>query len=428
MAVAHHAGARPTRARWVVVLFGVTLAFITYVDRACIGQAAPAIRREFNLTAAQMGYVFSVFGIAYALFEIPSGWLVDRIGPRKVLMRIVVWWSFFTAATGWVWNLPSLLVTRFLFGAGEAGCFPGLAKSFSTWLPRHERPLAEGLKAASARWGAAVTPFVVVLLMQAVSWREVFVFFGAIGIVWAMFFYWWYRDNPRAHSGVNAAELALIPSAADSGHAAIPWRRFVTSRNVWLLWIQWFCHFYGFYFYITWLPTYLQQGRGLEIRSGALLAGLPLLAAGAGSLFCGLISPVMDRWTGSIARTRRVLACVAFGGAAALLLLSVQVRDPIAAMFVMSASSFIAELGGPISWTTCMDLGGPAIGSLSASMNMVGQIGGSVAPTLIGWILQWTGNNWSLAFYVSAGIYALGAVCWMFLDPVTPVDGNVGTV
>ena len=415
---------RPTRARYRVVLFAVTLAFITYVDRACIGQAAPAIRREFSLTPVQMGHVFYAFGLAYALFEIPSGWLVDWIGPRKVLMRIVIWWSFFTAATGWVWNRPSLLATRFLFGAGEAGCFPGLAKSFSTWLPQRERVLAEGLKAASARWGGAVTPYLVVMLMPFMSWRQVFMVFGALGIIWALFFYRWYRDDPRQHQGVNAAELALLREAQHtaSGHKSVPWKKFLSSRSVWLLWAQWFCHFYGFYFYITWLPTYLQQGRGMELRTGALLAGLPLLTAGAGSLFCGLIWPYAHRWTGSVSRTRRLMAYIAFGGASGMLLLSIQVKNPVWAMVAMSLSSFTAELSGPVSWTTCMDLGGRYVGSLSASMNMMGQLGGSVAPTLIGLILQWSGENWAIAFYVSAAIYFMGVFCWMFLDPTASLD------
>src|SRR5437764_8675370 len=153
---------RPTHVRYWVIVFAITLAVVTYIDRVCISFAAPAIREELHLTAKQLGWVFLIFNWSYAAFEIPGGFLGDRIGPRKVLMRIVMWWSFFTAATGWTWSFPSLLVTRFLFGVGEAGCFPNLAKCFSTWLPPHERLRAEGFKAASARWGGAVTPLVFV--------------------------------------------------------------------------------------------------------------------------------------------------------------------------------------------------------------------------------------------------------------------------
>src|SRR3984957_14573629 len=174
---------QPTHVRYRAVAFGVALSFITYIDRVAISQAAPVILKELRLTTIQMGYVFSAFGLTYALLEIPSGWLCDRIGPRKVLTRIVLWWSFFTAATGWVWNLPSLVVTRLLFGAGEAGCYPCLAKSFRTWLPPSERAMAEGIKATAARWGAAFPPYLIVWLLGYVTWRQAFSVFGAIGIV-----------------------------------------------------------------------------------------------------------------------------------------------------------------------------------------------------------------------------------------------------
>jgi MFS family permease len=417
-------GAQPTHARYRAVAFGVALAFITYIDRVAISQAAPAIARDLGLTTVQMGYVFSAFGLTYALLEIPSGWLCDRIGPRKVLTRIVLWWSFFTAATGWVWNLPSLLVTRLLFGAGEAGCFPGLAKSFSSWLPASERPMAEGIKATSARWAAAFTPYLIVRMYAYFTWRETFVVFGAIGVVWAAAFYWWYRDNPADHREVNAAELSLISASKPRprGAAGAPWRKFLASPSAWALCVQWFCHYYGFYFYITWLPTYLLQARHLDLRQGALLAGMPMLSAGFGSLFCGWLAPRMAHWTGSVVRTRRMLAYVAYGGAAALLLLFTSIRDPFWAMVAMSLSAFAAELSGPVSWTTAMDLGGRYVGTLAAAMNMTGHFGGSVAPALIGYILVKTDYNWAIAFYSSAAIYCVGGVCWMLIDSVTSLD------
>lgn len=390
-----------------VILFAVTLSVITYIDRVCIGQAAPAIMADLHLSKIEMGYVFSAFGLSYALLEIPGGWLCDRIGPRIVLTRIVLWWSFFTVATGWATNLTWLVITRFMFGAGEAGCFPAIAKMMSSWLKMDERPMAEGLKAAGARIAAAVTPWLVVSMYSVMNWRTTFAVFGAIGIVWAIVFFRMYRDAP-------------LPLVRDE--APVPFGAFVRSKSAWALCLQWFCHYYGFYFYITWLPTYLQQSRGLNIKQGALLAGLPMLSAAAGSLACGLLIPRVARLTGSIARTRKWLAYAAYGGASLLLLLFTSIADPVLAMIVMSLSSFMAELSGPVSWTTSMDLGGRYVGTLSAAMNMMGHFGGAVAPTVIGYILEYTGNNWSLAFYASAAIYFLGVFCWMAIDPVTSLD------
>src|SRR2546426_7731312 len=251
-------GERPTQVRYWVIVFAVTLAIITYIDRVCISQAAPAITRDLGLSTVQMGYAFSGFGWAYALFEIPGGFLGDWMGPRKVLMRIVLWWSFFTAATGWAWNFVSLAVTRALFGAGEAGCFPNLTKAFSTWLPQNERVRAQGIMWMFARWGGAFTPPLVILVFSYVSWRGAFMLFGGLGVIWAIFFYIWFRDNPKDHKSVNAGELELLAEnakLAEGGHGNVPWGKLTKSRTVWLLWAQYFFLSYPWYFYITWLPT-----------------------------------------------------------------------------------------------------------------------------------------------------------------------------
>ncbi len=260
--------AAPTNARRRVVVFGASLAFLSFLDRAAISQAAPAISRELHLSNVQMGLVFSAFGITYAACEIPSGWLCDRFGARRLLTRVVILWSLLTAATGLAWNLWSLVVTRLLFGAGESGCFPGLARVFRTWLPPRERNSAEGIKAACARFGAAVTPALMAALYVYMSWRGVFLLFGLVGLLWGALFYRWYRDRPSDHPSVSKAELRIIPPVPDTRPHwdALFWKRLLGSRTVWALGIQWFCHYYGFYFYITWLPIYLYQARGLVYR------------------------------------------------------------------------------------------------------------------------------------------------------------------
>ncbi len=417
------APARPTRVRYFVVVFAVTLAVITYIDRVCISQAAPLIQKDLGLSKIQMGFAFSAFFWAYGLFEIPGGWMGDRWGARRVLMRIVVWWSFFTAATGWVWNLPSLVTARALFGAGEAGCFPNLTKTFTTWLPTAERVRAQGIMWLGARWGGAFTPLLVAWVLGYVSWRRTFELFGLVGIVWAIFFYRWYRDDPRDNPRVNAAELALIPPAENVtlGRAPVPWRRLLASRTIWLLWAQYVCLCYGYTFYVTWLPTYLRDGRGVDVGLGALLAGVPLFFSGIGSFFSGFAIGRVDRWMEDPRRARRILAATGCIGAAACLMLSINIRDPVWAMIAMGLASFSNDLAVPPSWAACMDVGGRVCGTLSGGMNMIGTFGGSLAPIVTGCLLSWTGQNWAVVFYVSAAVYGLGAVCWMFLDPVTPL-------
>ena len=415
----------PTRTRYWVIVFAVTLSIVTYIDRVCISQAAPAMMRDLHLSKIEMGYALSAFAWAYALFEIPGGWLGDWMGPRKVLMRVVMWWSLFTAATGWVWNQTSLVITRALFGAGEAGCYPNLTKAFTTWLPPDERVRAQGIMWMSSRWGGAFTPLLVVWIFQFLSWRRTFEFFGLIGVVWAVVFFLWYRDNPRDHKGVNMGELNLLGGAEEnaSGHGDVPWRKMISSRSVWLLWLQYAACSYPWYFYITWLPTYLKESYHLEPQKAAILAGLPLFFGGIGSFFCGWISPRLTSLTGSVARTRRMMGVSACVGASVLLLTSSQMKDPVWAALVMGLASFSNDLLMPGAWGACMDVGGKYAGTLSGSMNMMGNLGGALGPVTTGYILQAT-QNWSIPFYLGSGIYLIGAVAWMFIDPVTPLEGS----
>ena len=419
-AAAVSAAAAPTQTRRWVVGSAMLLSWITFLDRAAIGQAAPVIRRDLGLTPVQMGYVFSAFGLAYALFELPSGWYCDRKGPRRVLTRIVLWWSAFTIATGWAWSFSSLWVTRFLFGAGEAGCYPSLARVFRTWLPMEERPFAEGLKAASARLGAAVAPSLVVAAMAFMSWRAVFTMFGFAGFLWAAFFYRWYRDEPSQHRDVNEQERLLIPPA-DIGHERAPWRSILLSPSLWMLSAQWFCHFYAFYFYITWLPTYLQEVRGVNITRSALLSGLPVLAAALGSLAGGsMLSRLIGR-TGDVGRARKLMAYISYGGAGLLMIAAIQMAAAEMAVYFMSLSSFAAEISGPVTWTTSMDLGGPHVGAVSGAMNALGQMGGAVAPAIVGYLAASGRGGWTWALYSAVLVYAIAFVCWLYLDAVTPI-------
>jgi MFS family permease len=415
---------RPTRARYVAVAFAMLLAIVQYLDRVGISQAAPAMLRDLHLSFVQMSWALSAFTWAYALFEIPGGWLGDRIGPRRVLMRIVLWWSFFTAATGWVWNAASLVATRALFGAGEAGCFPNLTRIFTTWLPKHERERAQGSLWLAARWSGAFAPLVVAYLLDLMSWRRTFEVFGAIGVVWAIAFYLWFRDDPRTHPSVNQAELAMMPRPEESAIGGNPpWERILASRSIWLLCFQYACVSYGWYFYVTWLPTYLQQARGTSVKFGALLASLPLLFGGIGCFVGAQIIPRVAKRTG-VMLARRIVALVGFVGASASIFAFVQISDPVRAMFLLGVAGFFNDIVMPASWAGCMDVGGRYSGTVSGTMNMVGNIGGALSPLAVGYILTFTNNNWALTFYASSAIYLIGGLCWLFIDAHTPLEAG----
>jgi MFS transporter, ACS family, glucarate transporter len=418
---------RATSARQWVIFYAVTLAVITYVDRVCISKSAEFIMRDLNLTKVQMGYAFTAFGWAYALFEIPGGWLGDKIGPRKVLMRVVMMWSLFTIATGWAWGLVSLVFFRFLFGVGEAGCFPNLTKAFTLWLPVQERVRAQGIMWLSARWGGAFTPLLVAWMLSFMEWRYTFLTFGMLGIVWAWFFYSWFRDNPKDHPSVNAAELAHIGDSGNGvdAHANVPWAKLLASPTVWMLWGQYFCMSYGWYFYVTWFPTYLKEEKTFADMTDwqrSLMACVPLFFGGLGSIFCGLVSGPIARSSLGLAKTRRLMGLLGLAGAGVLLLGSTFLHNPFLAVLAIGMASFCNDLAMPGGWGACMDVGGKHTGSLSGSMNMMGNAGGAVAPMAVPLILAATNNNWSINFYVFAAVYGLGALCWVFIDPVTPLE------
>jgi MFS transporter, ACS family, glucarate transporter len=423
MAVPPSAIEKPTRARYGVIAFAVTLAVITYIDRIAISQSAPFISKELGLTTVQMGWVFSAFFWTYALFEIPGGLLGDRYGARQALTRVVIAWSIFTAATGWVSGLVSLLVVRALFGAGEAGCFPNVTRAFASWLPAKDRARAQGILWLAARWGGAFTPLIVAAMLQVVSWRRSFEIFGVLGVVWAVLFYRWFRDTPDEHPRVNAAERALLVGREPArAHGPTPWRLFLRSRTVWLLWAQYTVINYGWPFYITWLPTYLQEARGLDLKRSALFAGIPLFFGGIGCILSGMLSGPLARLTGSLPWARKSLAMVGCFGAAVCLVASPFIADPFWAVFVLGLASFSNDLLMPSAWATCMDVGGRHAGTLSGSMNMFANLMAGASPVLVSYVLLWTNRNWPVSFYIGAGFYLLGVVSWAFIDPTERLD------
>jgi MFS family permease len=438
---------KPTGARHWVLVFAATLAAITYIDRVCMSQAKPYIANDLRLSDAQIAFVFAIFVLANGILAVPSGWLGDKIGPRKVLMQVVILWSFFTAAMGQAWNYASLLVIQCLFGAGESGAFPNLAKTFTNWLPSRERNRAVSVMWLCTRWAGAVTPLLFVWVVSLVgSWRRAFMVFALPGVVWAAIFYWWFLDNPRNHPGVNAAELELLNETRQNaaGHVRVPWSKILRSRTVWLLFVQYFCFGYGWYFYVTWLPTYVHEVRHVELQKGALLSGIPLFFGGFACILSGWLASWLVRRGFALARVRRGLSFVGYWGAAAMLLLSPQIADPVWAMLAMGLASFSLDLTLSVCWRTAMDVGGKYAGSVSGTMNMAGQIGGAVGMLAVPYVINFMKtvyhlNNsvngvtaapdpalllhfWTVVFCISAAIYFIGGLCWLGIDPVTPVS------
>ena len=419
-----------TRIRHRVLAACIALGAITYMDRVAISITSKDIAKDLGLSDYQMGFVFSAFTLAYAAFEIPTGWWGDRIGTRAVLTRIVVWWSSFTIFTAWAFNYASLLTIRFLFGIGEAGAWPNVGRTLSRWFPLHERGRAQGIFFTGAHGGGAVTPLLATFLLGYMDWRGVFIVFGSIGFFWAAAWYWWFRNEPRDHPSVSAAELALIESGrGEAEHhdlKGVPWKRILTSKNVLLLCMAYFSQSYGFYFFITWLPTYLARERGFEAIRLGLYAALPWICCVGADIFGGITTDWMSRKLG-VRLGRALVAGSSFVFASVCMVAGTAADEPRTAAFLLALSAGWASFLLGASWGTALDIAGPNAGVVGACMNTAGQIGGILSPIVIGFVLK-TWANWTVPLYVTGALFLLGAFCWLFIDPRVPITPRVEKV
>jgi ACS family glucarate transporter-like MFS transporter len=410
-----------SRARAGVLTFAFLLAVVTYLDRVCISAAAPFISDDLHLTTVQMGKVLSAFALAYSVFEIPSGWLGDVIGPRRVLTRIVLWWSGFTMLTGAAVGFQSLVATRFLFGAGEAGAFPNMSRGLSRWFPLSERGKANGVMFFGSRVGGMLSVPIALLLIDRWGWRASFVIVGALGLVWAAAWFAWYRDRPSEHPSVSVEELAWIEQDGrpDDDHRATPWRALARSRNLYAICAMYFTYGYGLYFYFTWLPTYLIRVLGFSVMSGGLLAGLPFLCAGIANLGGGWLTDALARDRG-LRAARCGLGFSAFLAGAVLTFASTLVPQAIAKAVLLALALGSVDLALGACWAVCLDIGRDHAGVVTGCMNTFSNLGGVLTPLVVAYAVdRW--QSWTFPFYVTAAVYAVGALIWLTIDPEQPI-------
>jgi MFS family permease len=413
----------PAPQRFGVLFFLCTLALLLYIDRVCIGQAATSISRDLNLSDSQMGWVFNAFIIAYCIFEVPTGHWGDRFGSRRVIARIVLWWSAFTALTGLAFGFWPLVGIRFLFGAGEAGAFPNAARVVTRWFPIAERGLARGAITTTSQLGGAIAPPLAALLIRLVDWRWTFAIFGLAGVAWAAVFYYWYRDDPaEMNPGASAAvEKAKIKD--DAEHHAIPWGTVIASPNVWLLGTIMTVGATLFYMLFQWYPTYLKEARGLSEQASGWFGGVAMAGGALGCITGGLLSDQIIRRTSERKWTRRLTG----GGmllAAAVCLLGVRFSEhALTASLLCAAALFCLQVSIPTWWTVVAEISGRHGAAMFGLMNGMGGLGVLVLNILVGRIVD-AGKEakiplidvWRPIFDGVAIGLLVGAVCWLLVD------------
>jgi MFS family permease len=397
-----------------VIAMTVLLAGVTYLDRVAIGVVAPQITKDLNLTKVEMGYVFSAFTIAYAVFEIPTAAWADRIGCRGVLTRIVAWWSAFTMVTAAAWSYLSLLVIRFLFGVGEAGAWPCVGRVFSRWIPAGERGKAQGIFFSGAFLAGAFTPKLVGWLSTMMPWRYVFLVFGLVGFLWALAWWLWFRDEPRDKAGTSPEEVALIErerGLAVSGHGN--WRDVFKLPVVVPICISHAANSWGTYFIITWLPTYLVEIRGMSRGQMEVFAGLPMVIAATASLCGGYVTDVVTKRMG-LSWGRAGVAGTAYSISMTAMFFAARAEDPQFAASLIALSYGVSMFTLGAAFSLCIDVGKQNSAVMTATMNTAGQVGGTLSPIVLAYLVQWFGD-WSIPLYVMAGLYGAAVLSWILI-------------
>jgi len=403
----------PYRFRVLALLF--TVVFIMYLDRLCIAIAGPRIQEEMGIGPSRWGWVIGAFTLAYALFEIPSGILGDRIGPRRILTRIVLWWSAFTALTGAATNFRLLLAVRFLFGAGEAGSFPNCTSAVSRWFPASERARALSVFWTATAMGGAFAPPIVVAIEQRHGWRAAFYAFGSLGVFWSAIWYGWFRDSPAEQPGISLAEKQLIGPPQPRSAAGVRWLPLMRNWNFLRLLLMYHTYCWGGYFYLSWLHTYLERGRGLTESQMGIASSLPSIAGLAGLAAGGYFSDRLAR-THSLRFARCFIGSAGLIVSGVLLLCATITPNPWAAVALLTIGLGAMDLMLPVAWCICVDAGGEHAGAISGAMNTAGQAGSLISAVAFGYWVQWYGN-YDRALMPLAAMLIVSGCLFATIDP-----------
>lgn len=397
-------GAPLTWRRHLVVAAVFVLSFITYIDRAAISTAKGPMAAELSLSSQAMGAVFSAFALGYAIAQIPAGWFADRCGPRIALAALVALWSLFTALTGAVSGLWSLLVIRFLFGMAEAGAFPGSARAFYTWLPPEERGLANGILFSGALLGGAIAFPVCAHLIGPYGWRRAFFLLALPGLLWAFVWLTFFRDHaPQAQSDTTRAE------------AGMSFTQMFRTWKMALAMAQYFAGNFTFFICMTWMYPYIQERFGLSQTAAAGYAMVPLLCGSVANWISGFFVDLLYRW-GHHSWSRRLPGIVGFLLAASGIFAVSLATHPITAIAAFAVATFGVEVTISPSWAYCMDIGGRSSGSITGAMNMVGSIGAFASANAFPYLFGLTGNA-TAYFSIAAALNLIAMLCWLNMRP-----------
>jgi MFS transporter, ACS family, glucarate transporter len=401
--------------RHQVLLALSILSMITFLDRIAFATASGRITQALGLSAVQWGWILSTFTLAYGLFEIPTGYLGDKVGAKKVLIRVVLWWSLFTVLTGFATGFLSLIVIRFMFGIGEAGAYPNTAIVLSKWFPADERAQAQAFIWAASRIGAAIAPLLVVPIQQAYGWQMSFYFLGIVGVVWAVVWYFWHKEDPTEATDIAPSELSYILNhrQIDIHAQKTPLRDLLKNKNLQFLMLMYGCYASGAVFFQSWFPKYLQQGRGISENELKIVTSLPFLLAALGCFFGGFLS---DRAVKKYGKTwgRRLVPMVGLSIAGVLMMVSALTENNTVAITLLSVGMAFMDVTAPVAWAVAMDIGGMQSGATSGATNTAGLAMAYCTTLAFGYLA--TAYGYHVPVVVLGAMLLVGAVLWLKID------------
>ena len=396
-----------------VLMLLCLLSAITYLDRVAISVAGPRIQEDLHIKPEMWGWIVGIFTVSYALFEIPTGRMGDRNGARKVLTRVVLWWSAFTAFTGLNSNYYVLLLTRFCFGAGEAGYLPNVGISISRWFPVIERARAFGFVWMSAQIGGALSPLLIVPIQVRFGWRASFFVLGVIGIFWCLAWYAWYRERPTENPNVPPAELAEIGVPSSGGAHSLPWGIVLRSANLWTILILAFCYVFALYFFISWLHTFLVKGRGFS-EGQLLLSTAPALLGAVGNVSGGFASDALVKRLG-IKWGRRGIGLLGLGCSAFFTIATIPTTNKFFTLLFLGLVYGGITFQQTVVVTVAVDIGKKHVGAILGAVNTAGSIGGFLFSVSFGYFVKWFGS-YDLALIPVAFMLTIGTLLWFKVD------------
>jgi ACS family glucarate transporter-like MFS transporter len=404
---------RPGRKRFIIygLLFSMTL--INYFDRTVLSIAMPVLVVQFGLTPVAVGYLLSAFVWSYAPCQLPAGMTLDRWGTRKTAARCIAFWSAATALAGAATSFPFLFFTRLLLGIGESPTFPLAARAIREWAPVKERALAFSISGSGPPFGTAVSAVTIAWLVSTIGWRLAFVFSGVLGFIWVAVWLLVYRD-PENASWLQPAERRMILAERSPGGTSdtggMKLKELLSYQTMWGLFLVQGCVNYTQYLFLTWLPTYLVQSRGLNIMHSGLQTGLcyfgaMVLTIGMGRLCDYLLTPEAVQ----AGKRRYAVVILAFGASVMVLAPYTESQTMLLLEITFSLACVQSVFVNTYALTNDLLHAGKSIGTAIGWIQMGGNIFGLAAPIATGYIVAATGSFTS-AFLLAGGLLIIGAV------------------